>query len=182
MKGEIFNLFEEFIVKNWGADVFEDIYEAVHANLHTKEPFVGPGTYPDSDFLLIVSSATQKVGVPLHEAVHAFGKFCLPKLVSKMPQYVENHSHPKTFLLTIHDIIHVEVRKVFKDATPPDFTYRDPAPNKLVMIYNSKRKLYDFVEGLLDGVSEYFEVPITYTRTVTSTNGAEVCEFELTFG
>lgn len=182
MKGEIFNLFEEFIVQNWGTDVFEEIYESIHTNLQTKDPFVGPGTYPDSDFFTIVSKAVEKLNVSLNDGIHLFGKFCLPKLIAKMPQYVEKYTHPKAFLLTIHDVIHVEVKKVYKDATPPDFIYRDPAPDKLIMIYKSKRKLYDFVEGLLDGVSEHFKMPITYTRKIISLDGSEACEFELSFG
>ena len=182
MKGEIFNLFEEFVVENWGTEVYEEVYEALYSGLITKDPFVGPGTYPDSDFFAIVVKVAEKLNVPLDKAIHAFGKFCFPKLVSKMPRYVDNHVHPKTFLQTLHDVIHVEVKKVYRDATPPDFSYRDPAPNKLVMIYKSKRKLYDFVEGQVEGVSEYFKVPIAYTRKVISENGSDACEFELTFG
>ena len=182
MKGEIFNLLEVFIVENWGQETFEEIFEEVHAKLATKEPFVGPGTYPDSDLFAIAGSAAAKLNISLPEALRAFGKFCFPKLALKVPQFVSPFHHPKDFLLTLHNVIHVEVKKLYKDAEPPNFFYRDPAPSQLVMIYDSRRKLYDFVEGLLDGVSDYFKVPIQVRRTPVMQDGKEMCEFLLTFG
>jgi len=181
MKGEIFNLFEAFVTETFGQEQFELIFEAVHGKLSTQEPFVGPGTYPDTDFFAVVGEAISQLGVSLEEAAHAFGKYCFPKLAAKMPQYVEAHTHPKEFLLTLHDVIHVEVKKVFKDAAPPDFTYEEPSADKLIMIYRSKRKLYSFAEGLFEGVSNHFQVPIDVRRNIVSEENGE-CRFELTFG
>jgi hypothetical protein len=90
-------------------------------------------------------------------------------------------AHPKPFLLSIHDVIHVEVKKVFSGATPPDFTYEDPAEDQLVMIYHSKRKMYDFVEGIIQGAAKHFGVPITCERTIVDPDQG-VCRFHLTFG
>jgi len=181
MKGEIFNILEDFVVENWGEEVFEEIYDNIHNNLITKEPFVGPGTYPDSDFMSMVNATVEKLGVPLDQAMHAFGKYCFPRLGAKMPGYVEGFDHPKDFLKTVGDVIHVEVKKVFKDANPPDFKYRDPAPDKLVMIYQSKRKFYDFLEGLLAGTADHFNTEISVKREIVATEPDEICEFELTF-
>ncbi len=180
MKGVVFNLFEQFVVDNWGDDVYEAILE--ETTLVTTEPFVGPGTYPDEDFLALVIKATEKLNVPLPDAVRAFGKFCFPKLADVFPNFVNMHTHPKDFLKTIDSVIHVEVRKLFKDAQTPAFRFEDPSPQKLVLIYESPRKFYEFAEGLLDGVSDYFKTPIQHSRTVSTENGQEFARFELTFG
>jgi hypothetical protein len=183
MKGEIFNILEDFIVDNWGRDVFEDIFEQVHDKLITKVPFVGPGTYPDDDFMAIVIQAVAKLGVTLEQAVHAFGVYAFPKLAEKMPAYVDGHKHPKDFLLSLHDIIHVEVKKLYPDAETPEFQYIDQEKDKLIMIYKSKRKLYNFVEGMFESVGTYFKVPINYKREIVSENCEnEHCIFHLSFG
>lgn len=179
MKGVVFNLFEQFISQNWGEEIYEQIL--AESSIETAEPFVGPGTYPDADFLAIVVKATETVGVELPVAIRAFGKFCFPKLAEVFPHFVQTHQHPKAFLKTIDSVIHVEVRKLFKDAETPEFRYEDPGPQQLVLIYKSPRKLYEFAEGLLEGVSEYFQSPIQYTRTVRIENEQEVAVFDLTF-
>lgn len=182
MKGEIFSLFEQFVVQNWGFEAFETIYDKVHGALATKEPFVGPGTYPDRDFFVILRAATEEVGVPIEEAVFQFGRFCFPRLAAKLPHHTASFFHPKPFLMSIHDIIHTEVRKVYEGAAPPTFEFVDLGPSALLLRYRSKRKMYSFVEGLIQGAAEYFEVSITCNdrRETNATEGE--CEFVVTFG
>ncbi len=182
MKGEIFNLLEDFIIQNMGVETYEDIHKECAPSLQTKEPFVGPGTYPDSDFMEIFGAVLRKGQLVASSASRAFGRFCFPRLLARLPGYAEQCGDPKTFLRSIHDVVHVEVRKVYRDAEPPQFTYRDKGPDCLVMIYKSKRKLYDFFEGLIEGVSDYYRIPISISRTIVPKDDGEVCEFELTFG
>ena len=179
MKGVIFNLLEDFVSEGWG----EETYEAILAGcpLHTKEPFVGPATYPDADLLAIVSKTTERLGISVPEAVHSFGKYCFPRLAAKFPVFVQGHVHPKTFLKTIDNVIHVEVRKLFRDAEPPRITYTDPADDRLVLRYESKRRLCSLMTGLLEGAGEFFAVPIEYTQTQCMLQGAPACEFDLRF-
>jgi predicted hydrocarbon binding protein len=179
VKGIIFNLLESFISEGWGEDKYEEIFAA--CPLHTREPFVGPQSYPDADLLMIVAKAAEKLGIAAPAAVHAFGKYCFPKLAAKYPIFVRDHSHPKPFLQTIDNVIHVEVRKLFKDATPPRMTFVDPAPNELVMTYSSSRQLCALVGGLIEGVADYFHSPIRYEQTQCTQRGAPACEFHLTF-
>ena len=180
MKGVIFSLFEQFVVENWGTDTFEEILD--ECELATEEPFVGPGTYPDEDLLQIVGKAVEKLGIPLSDGMRAFGKWVLPRLMEQVPKSMTNFDHPKQFLQTVHDIIHVEVRKLYSDAEPPRFTYKDPAPDRLIMIYQSPRKMYDLMDGLIEGVAEYYDCPIDFKREIKQEQGEELAEYELTFG
>ena len=164
MKGVIFNLFEEFVVENWGEEAFEVILD--ECDLETEEAFVGPGTYPDGDLLQLVGKAVEKVGISLPDAVRAFGKWILPRLMEQVPDSMTAFDHPKPFLQTIHDVIHVEVRKLYKDAQPPAFTYQDPAPDRLIITYRSPRRMYDLMDGLIDGVGDHFNSPIEFTREI----------------
>ena len=180
MKGVIFNLFEEFVIENWGEETYEAILD--ECELATKEPFVGPGTYADEDLMLIVGKAVEKLGIPLSDGMRAFGKWILPKLMEQVPKSMTDFEHPKDFLQTVHGIIHVEVRKLYSDAEPPQFTYADPAPDRLIIQYQSKRRMYDLMDGLIDGVAEYFDCPIEFKRELKQGEGGEMAEYDLTFG
>ena len=179
MKGIIFNLLEDFITEKWGAETYEEILSRCPAQATIA--FVGPGTYPDSDLLAIVGMATEKLGISVPVALHAFGKYCFPKLAAQFPPFVQKHNHPKPFLKTIDNIIHVEVQKLFANSEPPQITFTDPGPDQLLLTYSSKRKLCALMAGLLEGTAEHFNTPIEYQQTRCMHQGADTCEFHLTF-
>lgn len=179
MKGIIFNLLEKFITQNWGEEQYDEILG--ECSLQTKEPFVGPGTYPDEDLVAIVTKAVEKLAVPLPDALRAFGKFCFPELAKRYPVFVTPYRHPKPFLQTVDSIIHVEVKKLYEDAKLPRFYYDDPAPDRLVIVYESERRMCQVMEGLIEGVAEFYHSPIQYKQTRCMLKGEEVCEFALRF-
>lgn len=179
MKGIIFNLLEQFITENFGEEKYEQIIK--QCNLKTTEPFVAPGTYPDEDMIEIVVNTSKELNITVPDALKGYGKFAFFKLAEKFPFFVKPYKHPKPFLMSVENIIHVEVRKFYKDAYTPQFIYNDTSPDTLTITYHSKRKLYHLMEGLLDGVGEFYKVPIQQTHKIYQKNGTELCDFELTF-
>jgi hypothetical protein len=179
MKGIIFNLLESFIVDSWGEERFERIMSS--CPLHTKTAFVGPGTYPDADLFALVARTTDELGVDTHTALRSFGRYALPRLAAKFDVFVRDHRHPKSFLCTVDSIIHVEVRKLFAQAEPPHIWHEDPAPDQLVLHYQSKRQLCALFEGLLDGTADYFRVPFTHRQVACMNRGGDSCDFHLQF-
>ncbi len=179
MKGVVFNLLEEYIEENLGEGKYEEILDG--CTLKTKEPFVGPGTYPDEDLLVIVEGTMNMAGIPLPEALRSFGRFCFHKLSEKFSVFVTPHNHPKPFLKSVESVIHVEVKKLYQDSRPPGFTYIDSASDSLIIQYRSERRLCHFMEGLIDGVAGHYQSPIKYEQTTCTLDGGEICEFDLTF-
>ena len=179
MKGIIFNLFEEFIVENYGESTFDEILN--ECTLKTKEPFIGPGTYPDEDLIEMVVKASAKLGITPDQALCAYGKYIFPKLAAAVPQFVEPYDHPKPFLKTINDVIHLEVKKMYAHAYTPEFKYFDTEEDKLIIQYSSKRKLYALMEGLIEGVGDYFNYTIRQSKKIHEIDGKEVCDFNLCF-
>ena len=179
MKGLVFNLLEDFIVEGWGEEAYEEIF--AECPLKTKEPFVGPGTYPDSDLVTIAQVGAAKLGVTLDEALVAFGKFSFPRLAAKVPKIMRYQRDAKRFLMSIDSVIHVEVRKLFPEAVTPRFTCVDVGEDRLEIRYESDRGLCRFMEGLLLGVAEHFETDIAFEQTACLHRGADHCHFALRF-
>ncbi len=179
MKGIVFNLLEQFITDSFGEEKYEEILS--QCTLKTKEPFVGPGSYPDDDLMAIVSKSVELLGIDIADALRKFGRYCFLKLAEKFPDFVRLHNHPKPFLKTVESIIHVEVRKLLKDAKPPEFVYDESDPDNLIIKYQSKRKLCQFMEGMIEGVGDYYKSPIQYKQNTCMLEDGDVCEFDLTF-
>lgn len=178
MKGIIFNAFEQFVIANHGEDFFDDVL--ARCSLATHEPFVGPGTYPDEDLLELVGQTVKQLGVPLPDALRAFGRFAFPALASAFPVCVRPHGDARSFLRSVDDVIHVEVRKLHPDAATPTFHYRDDG-DALVIEYHSPRALCHVMEGLIDGVADHFSQPISQRQLQCTASGAPHCEFRLEF-
>lgn len=177
MKGVVFNLLESFICEGWGDDVYEEIL--AQCPLHTQEPFVGPGTYPDADLVSIASATANHLGLSLPEALRAFGVYSLPHLVGSAPDLTRPLTTPEALLLAVDGVIHVEVRKLFPKAQPPQFTVRKNDDDSLHLEYRSDRKFCPFLEGLFDGLGDYFDHDIRAVKQVCMYDGADHCGYTL---
>jgi hypothetical protein len=179
LKGVIFSILEEFVIENWGAEAYEKILEG--SQPVTQEPFVGPGTYPDEDLLTMVAQCVVRLDTPAPVVLRSFGRYLFHQLATKIPASMMDFSHPKCFLLSVEDIIHIEARKLYADADPPQFTYRDPGPNQLTIEDRSARRMYDLMEGLIDGVAEHFHSTIEFEREIRGQGPEGFCVYMPTF-
>jgi hypothetical protein len=179
MKGIVFNIFEDFITENFGIETWNEVLEK--AELRSGKIFVAPASYPDDDFLSLVTTAVDLKGLDLSEAVRMFGRYTFGKLAERYSELVSPYRTAKDFLLKVDSIIHVEVKKLFSDAEPPSFTYEDPAKDRLIMHYNSRRRLCLFMEGLLEGVAEHFKTRIDYRQVKCMNRNDSECIFDMKF-
>jgi hypothetical protein len=179
MKGIIFNLLEQFITKGWGEEQYDAILTA--SSLTIQDPFVGPGTYSDADFMILFGKAVAALGLLPEEGLRRFGRFAFPQLAARFPQFVTPYTHPKPFLKTVDSVIHIEVRKLYEQTNLPVFVYHDTAPNALAIEYSSSRRLCHFMEGLIDGVADHFQSPIRHQQSECLLRGDAVCRFDLGF-
>jgi len=179
VKGLVFNLFEDYIRDNLGDEKLEEILDG--CALKTAEPFVGPGSYPDEDLLAIIDKTVAVMGTTHSQILHAYGRYCVPKLAQKYPAFFNQHRHPKTFLKTVNSIHSVEVKKLYADAEPPQFIIEDVSPDRLAMQYRSRRGLCHLVEGMIEGLAEHYDSPIRHVQHKCMLEGEQHCEFELIF-
>jgi hypothetical protein len=87
----------------------------------------------------------------------------------------------KDFILSIDQVIHVEVKKLYPGAITPKFVYKNDKTNSLTVDYISPRKLCYFMEGLLMGCSAYFKQNIKFSQSTCAHHGGQNCTFELNF-
>lgn len=180
MKGVIFNQFCGMITERFGSEMWERILE--QAPIETKGgAFIAPKTYPDDDLVALLTEASKLTGIPAELLLTQYGRYVFPQLAKLYPVFLKPGMTTKSFLKTVHSVIHVEVRKLYADASLPTFQYEDPAPDRLVMIYQSPRKFCDFAVGLLQGAAEHFKERIEQTQSQCMKRGDKFCRFEISF-
>lgn len=180
MLGLIHNLLEDFATERFGEPAWESVIDG--AELSTPDAvYTSLGYYPDEDLLSLVRSAAKVSGIDEPTLVREFGAYSLPKLVERYPEFFEPHDNAKDFLMTVHDTIHVEVRKLYSEVRLPDILCEDPEPDLLIMIYRSPRALCKLAEGFIEGATAHYGQKATITHEKCKLKGADECRFEIRF-
>lgn len=180
MKGIVFCTLEDLIIEKFGDSIMEDLYDEIEF-LSDAPPFIGPGTYPDSDLFLLVTALSEKTSIPANDLIFEFGKFMFPALINGFPTFIKGFTEPLAFLKTVDGIIHVEVRKLFQDAVPPKLEVEEIDSRSAILHYRSERKLCRLMEGLLVGLASYFGQQIDFEHLQCMKNGAHECILKIQF-
>jgi Haem-NO-binding len=177
MKGIIFNLAEEVVTAEHGADTWDVLLD----NAGLEGAYTSLGSYPDAELNRLVAAASDELGATPAEVVRGLGHSALPLLAERYPGFFEGHTC-RSFLLTLNDIVHPEVRKLYPGADVPDFTFGGDSDDVLEIGYASPRRLCALAEGFVLGAADHFGETVSVEQTECLLRGDDrcllVCRFE----
>jgi hypothetical protein len=179
MKGMMFSLLEE-VVGHLGDDAWDRMLEG--AGL--EGAYTSLGNYPDEEFTRLVAILATRIGESERDALAWFGRRGIPVLAERYPEFFNAHKSLRPFLLSLNDVIHAEVRKLYPGADVPVFQFETPAeePDRLLIRYRSKRRLCPLAEGFIAGAADHFRERVAITQPECMLAGAAectlVCRFE----
>ncbi len=176
MKGIVFNLLEECVTDAHGAETWDQMLD----DAELTGVYTSLGNYPDSDLLGLVASASDQLGLPADDVVRWFGQSAIPLLAAAYPAFFTSHDNTLSFLLTLNDVIHPEVRKLYPGADVPVFDFAMDGERSLVMGYTSARQLCALAEGFIAGTAAHYDEEIDTTQEACMKRGAERCLIRVT--
>ncbi len=176
MKGIIFNLVEEVVTDSYGPDTWDGLLN----DAGLDGAYTSLGSYPDDDLHGLVRAASSQLDVPPDDVIRMIGEQSLPRLATRYPAFFDGHDC-RSFLLTLNDIIHPEVRKLYPGAGVPDFTYDDRAPGELLIDYRSVRQLCALAEGFILGAATHFGETVAVDQTSCMHRGDQTCVLRVRF-
>ena len=181
MKGIIFNLLEEVVTTHLGEKAWDGILESSGVD----GAYTSLGNYPEEEFASLLGALSRQSGKSDREALKWFGQLAMPHLADRYPEFFKAHKGMRSFLMSLNDVIHAEVRKLYPGADVPVFEFESPAGaiahDTLIMHYRSKRKLCQLAEGFIAGASEQFGEVVTVTQSICMLDGAPECILECRF-
>ena len=177
MKGIIFNLAEEVIATAHGEQAWDEILDASGLD----GAYTSLGSYPDEDLVTLVQAAASQLGVSGNDVLRALGEGAMPLLVERFASFFTGHDSTRPFLLTLNDIIHTEVRKLYPGALVPDFGFETVGDDGLVIRYESARKLCALAEGFILGAAHHYEEQVAIDQPECMHKGADRCLLHCTF-
>lgn len=133
MKGVVFNLLEQVVTDDLGADAWDDVLEAAGSD----GVYTAVGTYEHDDFLRLIGATATRKEQEVDDVVRWFGRKAVPLLFDLYPTFFEPHASTDSFLRTLNDVIHPEVRKLFPGAYAPEFDVAERSDGAIALGYLS---------------------------------------------
>lgn len=176
MKGVVFNLLEEVVVREHGPDVWDDLLDAAGVS----GSYASIGSYPDAEIEALVAAASAALGLPRGDVLQWFGREAMMVLAERYQPFFSPHASSRPFILTVNSIIHPEVRKLYAGAGCPHFHFHEEDDGAaLRMRYNSPRRLCRLAEGFVEGAAAHYGEQVDFRHLSCMEHGDEACEFRL---
>ncbi|MGH1398209.1 MAG: heme NO-binding domain-containing protein [Alphaproteobacteria bacterium] len=169
MKGIVFTELLDMVEDLFGSDMIDDILD--DCELESGGAYTTVGTYDNEELFKIVGALSKKTEIPIKDLVYKYGHHLFFRFHALMPVFFEKPTSAFEFLESVHDTIHVEVKKLYPDATLPQFTTKSLGDNALVMVYKSQCPLADFAEGLMRGCIDFYKENIEIQSEDKNTEG-----------
>ncbi len=177
MKGIIFILLEKVVTEAHG----EDTWDALLAKSGASGAYSSLASYSDEELARIVTAASALTGNSEADILRWFGRKAMPLLRERYAAFFEKHHATVPFILTLNDIIHPEVRKVYPGAEAPDFSFIQGGPGELEMVYRSRKRMCALAEGLVLGAADVFKENATIDHRRCMHRGDDSCHLACRF-
>lgn len=177
MKGLIFNLIEDVISEDYGAAAWDDLLDATPVS----GAYSALASYPDAEFSMIVDAAAAMTGLTTAQLLRYIGRRSLPLIAARYPEFFSLHTGSRTFLLSLNEVIHTEVRMLYEGAEPPHFGFGEGHDGGLLVEYHSHRSLCALAEGLIAGTADLFGEDVVIQQPQCKLDGAAFCLLRVTW-
>jgi len=171
MKGIVFNLLEDAVARDHGPDGWCDLIDAAGVS----GIYTSLGSYPDEELFGLVNTAAALMGNSPADVLQWFGRAAMPMLASRYGELFVGHDNARSFVLSVNDIIHPEVRKLYSGAGCPNFHFRYDDAGRLLVSYQSPRGLCRLAHGFIEGASDHFGQATTIEHLSCMQDGAPAC-------
>lgn len=170
MKGIVFNLLEEVVSGAYGSDCWYDIVDAAGV----QGIYTSLGSYDDGELLALVAAVSDRLGWDHARVLRHFGRAAMPLLAHRYDVFFQPHTSSRSFVLSVNDIIHPEVRKLYSGAGCPHFDFRHEG-DTLLLAYRSPRKLCMLAQGFAEGAADHYGEHVEVTHRECMGHGDPAC-------
>jgi hypothetical protein len=163
MKGLLFTEFLDYATATHGPDMVDDVI--ADCRLPNRGAYTSVGNYDHREMQALVAALAQRTGDGAPDILERFGRHLCWRFAELYPAFFSSKTFLFDFLESVHDNIHVEVKKLYPDAEFPSFRTHARNGSRLELDYRSCRPLAALAEGLIHGAADHFREPVEILQT-----------------
>lgn len=175
MKGIIFTEFITIVESKFGLDVSQQMLD----DANDSGVYTAVGSYDHRQLIKLIMSLSRITNIPTSQLQQTYGRLAFPALLQSLPILDIKTDNTFSFIEKVERHIHLEVKKLYPDATPPKFIFSNKTQSTMTMDYHSARCMGYVCMGLLEGCADYFNQSLTITMQPMNTAQSHV-RFSLT--
>jgi len=156
MKGTVVATWMKTCRKLYGEGIVNDAMES--GGWNSSKIFSPVENVDDGQVKNVIGDIAKKQNIPIQELWRTIGKDNVNAFHRDFPAFFQTEN-VYSFLKSLFDI-HVVMTKKFDGAKPPLVGINPISSREAIFTYNSKRAMFDYFLGLLDGTCEYFNEKI----------------------
>ncbi|MBM7615232.1 heme NO-binding domain-containing protein [Alkaliphilus hydrothermalis] len=158
MKGTIVSTWLNSLRSLFGDEIVSRAVQSIHWN---KERMISPlEDIPDDEIFEVFNFIAKETKQSPKDIWRKVGQQNINSFQKWFPSYFERYSL-KGFLMMMDDV-HTQLTKMIKGANPPRLLAKEVGDKEIEITYISKRGLFDYFLGLLEGSSAYFNEKLDF--------------------
>lgn len=162
MKGFVLDEFQRMVEHQYGLETYDQLVRS--CQLASGGAYTTVGEYDHDELIQLVEALAGLTGRTVSTTYHEFGRSIFDSYFCRCPQMVPAFTSLKELLKNIEPAIHVEVRKLYPNATLPTFYFEEHSDDHWTVTYDSQRPFADFAEGILRAAVEHYEASVEMVR------------------
>jgi len=172
MKGIVFTEFLDMVEQNFGYEMVDTLLN--ESELPSGGIYTSIGTYSHQEMVNLLVTLNMKTEIPTAQLLRTFGRYLFQRFTKIYSHLIDKAPDAFAFLGSIHNYIHVEVRKLYPDAELPHFDIEQLNTTTLVMHYSSVRSMGDLAFGLIEGAMKHYGETATITQELLQEDGSKI--------
>lgn len=162
MYGVIHSALKQMVVDRHGTECWQRLSSAAG---HGQEAMLTMRPYDDAVTLSLIEATAKVLDLRVEEALRVFGRYWIIDFAPGSYGTLLAHTGHDTFsFLDNLNNLHDRIATAFAEFRPPVFTVERVSPDTMRVNYHSTRQgLTPFVVGLLEGMQDRFDEPMTVT-------------------
>jgi|SRR5579863_1931275 len=172
MHGRIFWQMRDFVEARYGRGSWVDLLKTagIQDQVYLSRP------YPDSEAVALLDAVSTMTGKPLAAVLQEFGEFAAPSLLTLYGHLIKPEWRTLDVIEHAEGTAHGMVRREEPGSAPPYLRTQRCSPRKLLLIYNSPRKMCSFAVGLGIGMGKHFQETLMIRHRLCMQHGDDQCE------
>lgn len=178
MNGVFHRGLKEFVVEQYGRDVWDEAREAAGVE---RQVYLPVDTRPDAEFISLVETVPAQVDESPFELLERFGRFLTERLLETYGARVVSDDWGSIDLLaSVETEIHEPLRNHNAELNPPKLAVTREGDDRVTMLYESPRRLCPIARGIALGVGDQYGDDLAVTEERCMHRGDPQCEIVVT--
>lgn len=176
MKGIIFKKFLTMLEEQHGYKMVDEVIN--QSKVKNNGVYLSVGYYSHKELSALISTYALLSKKTVTNVMTEYGAYVFNFFAREYRKMIDGYENAFSFLSSVDNVIHIEVRKLYPDSELPEFITKKMDSSEIILVYKSSRKMAPFALGMMKQCLLHFNEKATIVTKALNEEQSSV-EFTL---